>query len=320
MHYGILGMKWGVRRYQNADGSLTAAGKKRYSEDIKDKISDIGKKISNAASDAAFETQWAVKRAADYVKDIPRKVDYAIKDSKMSESRRQAIQKYRESKEFGFDGTGKPKFGMTGETVADYAISGNAKYLFGPYHSYESLKANGCRAVDTWMACKQYLTNFYDMVYSDRNGLYDDPIPDDYMWNEILDASGTGTIDIKNADELAEYIKEHLTDQWGEELSEEAIKNIVKQYQEIAKIWNDMVEEINKQGLTELFFNSENKDLNYPLPDGSYADLQYYGESLGVKPKVVKAHIDMSKQNVGQLKVGEHGLYLIRNKRKKQEK
>lgn len=29
-HFGILGMKWGVRRYQNDDGSLTAAGKRRY--------------------------------------------------------------------------------------------------------------------------------------------------------------------------------------------------------------------------------------------------------------------------------------------------
>ena len=28
-HHGILGMKWGVRRYQNEDGSLTEAGKKR---------------------------------------------------------------------------------------------------------------------------------------------------------------------------------------------------------------------------------------------------------------------------------------------------
>ena len=34
-HYGVKGMKWGVRRYQNKDGTLTSAGKKRYSkEDI----------------------------------------------------------------------------------------------------------------------------------------------------------------------------------------------------------------------------------------------------------------------------------------------
>lgn len=31
-HHGILGMKWGVRRYQNKDGSLTPSGKKRYAK------------------------------------------------------------------------------------------------------------------------------------------------------------------------------------------------------------------------------------------------------------------------------------------------
>lgn len=39
-HYGVLGMKWGVRRYRNKDGSLTSAGKRRsktdsWSEDAK---------------------------------------------------------------------------------------------------------------------------------------------------------------------------------------------------------------------------------------------------------------------------------------------
>lgn len=33
-HYGILGQKWGVRRYQNEDGSLTAAGRRRYGSDL----------------------------------------------------------------------------------------------------------------------------------------------------------------------------------------------------------------------------------------------------------------------------------------------
>ena len=34
-HHGILGMKWGVRRFQNSDGSLTSAGKKRASSEYK---------------------------------------------------------------------------------------------------------------------------------------------------------------------------------------------------------------------------------------------------------------------------------------------
>lgn len=43
-HHGIKGMKWGVRRYQNKDGSLTPAGKKRLDRDIKE---NMGKKKDN---------------------------------------------------------------------------------------------------------------------------------------------------------------------------------------------------------------------------------------------------------------------------------
>jgi hypothetical protein len=34
IHWGIKGQRWGRRRFQNEDGSLTAAGKKRYGNDV----------------------------------------------------------------------------------------------------------------------------------------------------------------------------------------------------------------------------------------------------------------------------------------------
>lgn len=42
-HYGVKGMKWGVRRYQNKDGSLTNAGKRRYSKELYRQIESSGR-------------------------------------------------------------------------------------------------------------------------------------------------------------------------------------------------------------------------------------------------------------------------------------
>ena len=47
-HWGIKGMKWGVRRYQNKDGRLTAAGKKRRTKEEKAADKQLAKDRKNA--------------------------------------------------------------------------------------------------------------------------------------------------------------------------------------------------------------------------------------------------------------------------------
>ena len=58
-HYGVLGMKWGQRRYQNSDGSLTAAGKEHYQYQ-----SHATKKYTRKAAKAARKGN--VEKAAKY--------------------------------------------------------------------------------------------------------------------------------------------------------------------------------------------------------------------------------------------------------------
>lgn len=69
-HYGIKGMKWGVRRFQNSDGSLTAEGRKRYeSEDIRNmqKQVDKGKNVVDGVKRS--KAKAAEKRTEKKIKD-----------------------------------------------------------------------------------------------------------------------------------------------------------------------------------------------------------------------------------------------------------
>ena len=63
-HHGILGMKWGVRRYQNKDGSYTTEGKKHYSQ---------------TTGDFRKETQRAKREAQRHEKEKKEKIQKIIK-------------------------------------------------------------------------------------------------------------------------------------------------------------------------------------------------------------------------------------------------
>ena len=67
-HHGIIGMKWGVRRYQNKDGTLTAAGKKRASR-LESQYNDLtGKKLAKSSKNTS-ESQGTKKKLSDMTDD-----------------------------------------------------------------------------------------------------------------------------------------------------------------------------------------------------------------------------------------------------------
>lgn len=61
-HHGILGQKWGVRRFQNKDGTLTSKGKKRYS-DSDGKFSETEKRLTAKAGVLAGVGAFAYGKA-----------------------------------------------------------------------------------------------------------------------------------------------------------------------------------------------------------------------------------------------------------------
>ena len=83
-HHGIKGQKWGVRRFQNDDGSLTTLGKLRYgtSKDYE----DLSKQVSKA--DSLIKTAKKYRAEKDH-KDYEDKIKTDL--SKMSDKELQQV-------------------------------------------------------------------------------------------------------------------------------------------------------------------------------------------------------------------------------------
>lgn len=60
-HYGILGMRWGVRRFQDKSGRLTAAGKKRYDDPSNGAPEKASTKTSKEVGDSFIEKKLGIK-------------------------------------------------------------------------------------------------------------------------------------------------------------------------------------------------------------------------------------------------------------------
>lgn len=84
-HSGIKGMKWGVRRYQNPDGSLTATGRIRYGKKMARSLNSLQRKIAKDEIERAYLTDKANRLSEAYArtskpnKRLDKKIDKSNK-------------------------------------------------------------------------------------------------------------------------------------------------------------------------------------------------------------------------------------------------
>lgn len=82
-HSGIKGMKWGVRRYRNEDGTLTEEGKRRYSNYHPDyKKAHSGKKVQYMSDDELIKAVTRLQREQQYISGTTKKKKDPVKIAK----------------------------------------------------------------------------------------------------------------------------------------------------------------------------------------------------------------------------------------------
>lgn len=88
--HGVIGMKWGVRRYQNSDGTLNARGREHYAK--KGYEYDSRKNI-NGSSFKSRKSITSIQRVGNFTKELPIRINLKKQLRHLTESTKNTQQK-----------------------------------------------------------------------------------------------------------------------------------------------------------------------------------------------------------------------------------
>lgn len=286
MHYGILGMKWGIRRFQNKDGSLTDLGRQRYlnlddkvdynvnrgigSNRQKEAVAKVGKiyqsrldKILPKERQAARDAQKKIDDLYDKWSKVPYDPDdpdgdtvaYAVNEWG-DRTNKEAYDEFDKAWDEWDDARTK-----LGEA---YLKSDAASKLVSMY--YNDLNLAAC--IDTAYVGKRYSQKMYNTIISDK---YERAL--DRKLNKKLGRYPYGTDDRDNngliSDKYAAKAREELRSKSEEQLRDEKLKNTKTQEDkydlEASDRKGDNLEEAQYHFLKERYENNPNRKQDLPL-------------------------------------------------------
>lgn len=93
-HYGVIGMKWGVRRYESKNGKLTAAGKARYADGPTGKYAKKAAKYQAKADKYNKSAKEWNRAAKSYKKSFGGTDDTTLKSEQYAYSAKRKAKKY----------------------------------------------------------------------------------------------------------------------------------------------------------------------------------------------------------------------------------
>lgn len=124
-HFGIMGMKWGVRRYQNPDGSLTAEGRSHYGSGERSSWRLTSKKKAKSSS-KKFKKRKTSPKKEDISKLSDQELRNKLNRMQMERQYSQMTKRSQNAVEKTLKGIGKAAIVSVGTGMAVKYLTGGA--------------------------------------------------------------------------------------------------------------------------------------------------------------------------------------------------